>query len=119
VLVQMGTNRTEGLIATTLDHAALHNLWQTSTFRPREKMVLANAGSVLAEVYDQGLTIDQSAARHAPPPAVEPESLAAAAAVLPELEPVAEPDATPEPPIAPTVGQFERVDLSPDESEPA
>jgi hypothetical protein len=134
VLVQMGTNRTEGLISATLDFAALHSLWQTSNFRPRQQMVLANAGSVLAEVYDQGLSIDQSAARHAPVPSPESAEALIPAGAEPLLPPVAV--VGPEPGIAPVVeraegaapeprpvepappppaGQFERVDMAPDD----
>jgi predicted amidohydrolase len=60
LLVQAGTNRTEGLIAAELDGEGLAALWQTSRFRPRQEMNLGNSGPVLAEIYRQGLTIDQA-----------------------------------------------------------
>jgi len=87
VLVQMGTNRTEGLIAASLDYAALHTLWQTGDFRPRQQMVLANAASVLADLYGQGRTIDQAAREATEPLVPEPPAIA---------EPPAEPEAAPE-----------------------
>jgi predicted amidohydrolase len=60
LLVQAGTNRTEGLIAAELDGEGLAALWQTSRFRPRQEMNLGNSGPILAEMYRQGLTIDQA-----------------------------------------------------------
>lgn len=129
VLVQMGTNRTEGLIAAALDYTALHALWQNSNFRPRQQMVLANAGSVLAEVYDQGLTLDQSAARHAPVPSetLEPEpappvGFSVPVVPPPAVEPVIElpPAPTPEPAAEepPALEPFEKIDVPPhDESQ--
>jgi predicted amidohydrolase len=75
VLVQVGTNRTEGLIAAELDFAALHNLWQTSNFRPRQQMALGNLGPVLAELYQQGMTLEQAAQQHLAGPAAEPAPL--------------------------------------------
>lgn len=60
LLVQAGTHRTEGLVAAGLDLDALHNLWETSRFRPRREMCLGNLGPVLAELYRQGLTIEQA-----------------------------------------------------------
>jgi predicted amidohydrolase len=71
VLVQAGSNRTESLIATDLDLEALENLRQTSRFRPRQEMHLGNLGSVLAEMYQQGLTIEEAAEQHIAGP-VEP-----------------------------------------------
>jgi predicted amidohydrolase len=59
VLVQAGTDRTEGLIAAELDAEALHALWETSRFRPRREMHLGNLGPVLADMYQQGMTIEQ------------------------------------------------------------
>jgi predicted amidohydrolase len=84
VLVRAGTNRTEGLIAAELDAAALHNLWQTSGFRPRQEMYLGSLGYLLAEVYEQGLSLEQAVQQNvAPVVDFEP---------FPELE-AAEPDA--------------------------
>jgi Carbon-nitrogen hydrolase len=82
LLIQAGTNRTEGLIATELDAEQLYTLRQTSRFRPRQEMHLGNLGPVLAEMYQQGLTIDQAIEQRI---AGSPEPVEAA------LEPVAEP----------------------------
>lgn len=60
VLVQVGTDRTEGLIASTLPMDELHHLRQTSRFRPRQEMHLGSLGPVLAEIYQQGLSIEQA-----------------------------------------------------------
>ena len=79
VLSQVGTNRAESLIAAELDYEALHRLWRTSDFRPRQQMNLGNLGLVLAEVYRDGLTIEQGVeqriagpvAEAAPEPSIE------------------------------------------------
>jgi len=84
LLVQAGTDRTEGLIAAELDAAALHALWETGRFRPRREMHLGNLGPVLAELYRQGLTLEQAIEQQIAGP-VEP---------LPEL-PAARPEAVP------------------------
>jgi predicted amidohydrolase len=82
LLIQAGTNRTEGLIATELDAEQLYTLRQTSRFRPRQEMHLGNLGPVLAEMYQQGLTIDQ---------AIEQRIAGSAEPVEAAFEPVAEP----------------------------
>jgi predicted amidohydrolase len=78
VLVQAGTNRTEGLITAELNATALYNLWQTSGFRPRQDMHLGNLGHLLAELYDQGLSLEQAVQQNVAPlidfePLPEPE----------------------------------------------
>ncbi len=93
VLAQVGTNRAEGLIAARLDYAALHRLWETSNFRPRQQMVLGDQGVALAERYRQGLTLEQAAARWVapaeeplavqPPPPAEPPPVERAPALEP------------------------------------
>jgi len=60
ILVEAGTNRTEGLIAAELDAEELHVLWKTSHFRPRREMHLGNLGPALAEMYRDGLSIEQA-----------------------------------------------------------
>jgi predicted amidohydrolase len=60
ILVQVGTDRTEGLIAAMLPMDELYSLRQTSRFRPRQQMHLGNLGPVLAEIYQQGLSIEQA-----------------------------------------------------------
>jgi len=89
VLVQAGTNRTEGVIAAELDMNALYALRETSYFRPRQEMNLGDMGPILAEMYRQGLTIDEAletqlAGPTAPPPTFAP---------LAELEPGPQPEA--------------------------
>ncbi len=71
LLVQTGTDHTEGLIAATLDLEALSTLRQTSGFRPRQEMNLGTLGPVLADFYQQGLTIEQAIDRSMPQPADE------------------------------------------------
>jgi predicted amidohydrolase len=120
VLVEVGTIRTEGLIAADLDVEALNGLWETSRFRPRREMHLGNLGPVLAEMYRDGLTIEQAMERRIAGP-VEPAPEAVAgpggfrpvfpvepAAELPEIEPESttgpEPEALP-PPAQSEVGE--------------
>ncbi|MBN1135032.1 MAG: hypothetical protein JXM73_00505 [Anaerolineae bacterium] len=59
VLSQVGTNRAESLIAAELDYEQLHRLRQTGDFRPRQQMNLGNLGLVLADIYRDGLTLEQ------------------------------------------------------------
>jgi predicted amidohydrolase len=96
VLIQAGTNRTEGLITAKLDSDALRSLWESSRFRPRREMHLGNLGPLLAEMYQQGLTIEQAIEQHIAGP-VEPEPPA-------QVEPVGEPEVAapvPSPDLAP------------------
>jgi predicted amidohydrolase len=69
VLVQAGTNRIEGLIAAELDGDALHELRQTSSFRPRQEMHLGSQGEVLAELYQRGLSLERAIEQHIAGPA--------------------------------------------------
>jgi predicted amidohydrolase len=62
ILVQTGTNHTEGLIAAELDMDELYALRQTSRFRPREELHLGNEGEALADFYQAGLSIEQTLA---------------------------------------------------------
>ncbi len=94
VLVQAGTNRTEGFIAATLDGAALESLQQSGAFRPRSEMHLGGMGPLLAELYEEGLTIEEAASRYAPAIAPLPEEEEAAFAPLPVAEDL--PDSIPE-----------------------
>lgn len=90
VLVQAGTNRTEGLIAADLEADELQELRETSRFRPRQEMCLGSMGPILAEMYRDGLTIEQAIERRIAAP-YEPvhEPLA--------FEPVYPPEPFPEP----------------------
>jgi predicted amidohydrolase len=98
ILVEAGTNRTEGLIAAELDADALHVLWETSRFRPRREMILGNSGPVLAEMYREGLTIEQAIEQHiAGPVEVAPEPIAFRP-VFPVEPPPEPPEEEPEPP---------------------
>jgi predicted amidohydrolase len=67
LLVQTGTDHTEGLIAAELDLEALDNLRQLSGFRPRQEMHLGSLGLVLADFYQQALTIEQAIDRSISP----------------------------------------------------
>jgi predicted amidohydrolase len=68
ILVQTGTNYTEGLIAAELDLDGLYTMRQTSRFRPREEMHLGNQGQVLADFYGAGMSIEQAIAQSGPSP---------------------------------------------------
>jgi predicted amidohydrolase len=106
VLVQMGTNRTEGLISTSLDYAALRTLWQTSNFRPRQQMVLADAASVLADLYNQGRTIDEAAREATEPLVPEPPAEPKPSPSMPEPE---------EPASAAEGARFEPIPVPPED----
>jgi predicted amidohydrolase len=60
VLIQAGTDRTEGIIAAELPTEELATLRQTSGFQPRSEIHLGNLGALLADVYRQGLAIEQA-----------------------------------------------------------
>jgi predicted amidohydrolase len=98
ILVQVGTDRTEGLIAATLPMDELYESRQTSRFRPRQQMHLGNLGPVLAEIYQQGLSIEQAIEQRTAGPAEpfpEPVPFEAVVPVeLPEEVPEAEPEAS-------------------------
>ncbi len=100
VLTQVGTNRAESLVAAELDYEALHRLWRASEFRPRQQMNLGNLGLVLADMYRDGLTIEQGieqriagpVAEAAPEPTIElpPMLVPPASGGLVEAEPAEE-----------------------------
>ncbi|MGD8462831.1 MAG: nitrilase-related carbon-nitrogen hydrolase [Anaerolineae bacterium] len=117
LLMQTGTNRTEGIFATALDLDALYDLRETSRFQPRREMNLGSLGPVLATMYRDGLTIDQALSQGlagpvAPLPGVDewvvPLADTEEVGELSSAEPVE--DTMPEPPSEPA---------SEDESEPA
>jgi predicted amidohydrolase len=109
LLVQAGTNRTEGLIAAELDAGALLALRETSGFRPRQEMHLGDLGPVLAEMYGQGLTIEQAIEQ---PPGWRAVSIEEPPEF--EIDPVAEPLSEPEEPEPewPSVSPEDEVPLS-------
>jgi len=80
VLLQAGTDRTETIIGGELPASKLHTLRETGRFRPRQQLWLGEMAPVLADFYEQGLTIDQVVERdlapeelHVPePPVFEP-----------------------------------------------
>jgi len=79
ILIQAGTDRTEGIIAAELDGRALSNLHAASRFRPRSEMNLGNASTILVEMYRDGIAIDEAVQRHVAgvvPPIPEPEPVA-------------------------------------------
>ena len=105
VLVQAGTNRTEALLAADLDMAALYTLRGTSRFQPRQEMNLGNIGPVLAEMYQQGLSIDE---------AIE-QKIARPAEPLPTFAPIEpEPEETE---LEPSVPEALALSTPPDEEE--
>ena len=89
ILLQAGTDRTEGIVAADLALEDLYTLRQTSRFRPRQEMHLGGMGAALADFYRQGLTIEEAIAQEStiavpPPPVFEPVTLEPE---LPEEEP--------------------------------
>lgn len=97
ILVQAGSNRTEGIVAAELDAGKLEELRETSRFRPRREMHLGNVGPVLGEAYQAGLTIEQAIEQQIGGPAA-PEAEAPAEPIEEPAEPTEEP-AEVEPPI--------------------
>ena len=83
ILLQAGTDRTETIIAGELPVDELYALRQEGRFRPRQEMQLGDLGPVLADFYQQGLTIEQVIERDS---AVAEETVAEA----PLFEPVEE-----------------------------
>lgn len=79
VLVEMGSLRSEGVLAATWDFAALRELWETSDTPVRQQLPLQQAGQVLAQLYArlQALpgVVDLSAAGALSPAAVSVLSL--------------------------------------------
>ena len=59
ILLQAGTDRTETIIAGELPVDELYALRETGRFRPRRQLWLGELGPVLADFYQQGLTIEQ------------------------------------------------------------
>ncbi len=59
ILLQAGTDRTETLIAGELPAEELYALRESGRFRPRQQLWLGELGPVLADFYEQGLTIEQ------------------------------------------------------------
>ena len=59
VLLQAGTDRTETIIGGDLPVDELYALRDTGRFRPRQQLWLGEMGPILAEFYEQGLTIEQ------------------------------------------------------------
>jgi predicted amidohydrolase len=58
-LLQAGTDRTETIIAGELPADELHALRETGRFRPRQQLWLGEFGPILADFYQQALTIEQ------------------------------------------------------------
>jgi hypothetical protein len=115
VLVQVGTNRTEGLVAAELDAGALNMLWETSRFRPRREMCLGNLGPVLAEMYRDGLTIEQAIEQRPAGPVEPPPEPVAFRPVFPPEPGAALPEEEPESFVVPMPETFSPAD--PDEAE--
>jgi predicted amidohydrolase len=68
VLVQTGTDRTEGVVSAVLEGEALEELRRTSRFRPRQEMNLGGLGPVLAKMYGEGQSIEEALSLRATPP---------------------------------------------------
>lgn len=98
ILVQAGTDRTEGIIAAQLEGQALTQLHATSRFRPRSEMHLGNAGAILEEMYRDGLSVEQAIERRAQGAVYVPPEPERADFVRREV-PLAEPLQPLEPPV--------------------
>jgi len=87
ILLQAGTDRTETIIAGELPVDELYALRQEGRFRPRQQLWLGELGPVLADFYQQGLTIEQVIERDS---AVAEETVAeeTVAEATPAFEPV-------------------------------
>jgi len=107
ILVQAGTDRTEGIIAAELDGQALSQLQATSRFRPRSEMHLGNAGAILAEMYRDGLTVEQAIERGF--------GSAGSALPVPEAAGLVEGEALPAEPLEPPIEEaMPATELQPD-----
>jgi predicted amidohydrolase len=53
VLVEMGNQRSEGVLAAEYDFVALKKLWETSDTPVRKQLLVAQAGNLLAKLYDR------------------------------------------------------------------
>jgi predicted amidohydrolase len=84
ILAQVGSPQAESAVSAAMDFDGLRRLQQTSPFRPRQQMNLGNQGSVLAEMYRRGMSVEQAieqgiaAIPEAPPSQSQEEGPAAA-----------------------------------------
>ncbi|MEA3337630.1 MAG: nitrilase-related carbon-nitrogen hydrolase [Chloroflexota bacterium] len=60
ILVEMGTESTEGLITAEWDFTALHERWEKDEIPLRASMPVDVAGPTLSAIYLSGLTIEQA-----------------------------------------------------------
>lgn len=60
ILVEMGTDSTEGLLTAEWRYSALQQLWATDEPAVRRTMPIKQAGRILSAVYARGLSIDEA-----------------------------------------------------------
>ncbi|MDQ3247596.1 MAG: hypothetical protein M3Q45_00165, partial [Chloroflexota bacterium] len=53
IMVEMGNQRSEGVLTAELDFVALKNLWETSETPVRKQVALGGAGDLLAKLYQR------------------------------------------------------------------
>lgn len=84
VLVDMGTDSTEGLITAEWSYAMLRTLWDQDEPPMRRAMPIEAAGAALSVVYSRGLSLDQAARLGGPLAGAEalPEPAAPAAVLV-------------------------------------
>ncbi len=85
ILVEMGNQRSEGVLTAELDFLALKELWESSDPPVRKMLPLEQAGQILAKFY-QKLQILPRLARQDPLPATSPTEATPTLALLPTLD---------------------------------
>lgn len=93
IMTQMGSAQAEGVITAEWDYPALRSLWQESETPLRRQMPLETLG-LLAQIYDQSLTLDQATTR--PALAAPPEETVEDTHLLPSPETSEIPPSPPE-----------------------
>lgn len=83
ILVEMGTDSTEGLITAEWNYRALHEHWAADDLAVRSGLPVQRVGRTLAAVYGREVTLDQAGDFPAPPELEAPAD-GAGAVLLPE-----------------------------------
>ena len=83
VLVEMGNQRSEGVLTAELDFVALKGLWESSDTPVRKTLPLEQAGKMLANLYQKLQLLPRLGKEKALPEVAEPEEAPAQPAVAP------------------------------------